>query len=102
MYHCRELAMARMESEADALGADGVIGVRIRPLNYAFASDVLEFVAVGTALTMVIQSSSASIALTMVLCENGTIGYDMAAALVLGENIGTAARANICFDSRIV
>jgi uncharacterized protein YbjQ (UPF0145 family) len=50
MYACRELAMARMESEADALGADGVIGVRIRPLGYAFASEVLEFVAVGTAV----------------------------------------------------
>lgn len=50
MYQCRELAMARMESEADALGADGVIGVRIRSLNYQFASDVLEFVAVGTAV----------------------------------------------------
>jgi uncharacterized protein YbjQ (UPF0145 family) len=50
MYQCRELAMARMESEADALGADGVIGVQIRPLNYLFASDVLEFVAIGTAI----------------------------------------------------
>jgi uncharacterized protein YbjQ (UPF0145 family) len=50
MYHCRELAMARMESEADALGADGVIGVQIRSLDYAFASDVLEFVAIGTAI----------------------------------------------------
>jgi uncharacterized protein YbjQ (UPF0145 family) len=50
MYQCRELAMARMESEADALGADGVIGVRIRPLNYSFHSEVLEFVAVGTAI----------------------------------------------------
>src|SRR3954454_12427985 len=50
MYQCRELAMARMETEADALGADGVIGVRIRSLNYQFASDVLEFVAVGTAI----------------------------------------------------
>jgi uncharacterized protein YbjQ (UPF0145 family) len=50
MYHCRELAMARMEAEADALGADGVIGVRIRSLDYPFASDVLEFVAVGTAV----------------------------------------------------
>jgi uncharacterized protein YbjQ (UPF0145 family) len=50
MYHCRELAMGRMEAEAEALGADGVIGVRIRSLNYAFASDVLEFVAVGTAI----------------------------------------------------
>src|SRR5262249_17346372 len=49
-YHCRELAMARMEAEADALGADGVIGVQIRSLNYLFASDVLEFVAVGTAI----------------------------------------------------
>jgi phosphate:Na+ symporter len=56
---------------------------------------VVLFVLVGTALTMVIQSSSASIALTLVLCENGTIGYDMAAALVLGENIGTTITANI-------
>jgi uncharacterized protein YbjQ (UPF0145 family) len=50
MYRCRELAMARMETEAAALGADGVIGVRIRSLNYPFAADVLEFVAVGTAV----------------------------------------------------
>jgi uncharacterized protein YbjQ (UPF0145 family) len=42
--------MARMESEAAALGADGVIGVQIRSLDYPFASDVLEFVAVGTAV----------------------------------------------------
>lgn len=56
---------------------------------------VVLFVLVGTALTMVIQSSSASIALTLVLCENGTIDYDMAAALVLGENIGTTITANI-------
>jgi uncharacterized protein YbjQ (UPF0145 family) len=50
MYSCRELALGRMEAEADALGADGVIGVRIRSLNYLFASDVLEFVSVGTAV----------------------------------------------------
>jgi uncharacterized protein YbjQ (UPF0145 family) len=50
MYRCRELAMARMEAEADALGADGVIGVQLRSLNYEFAGDVLEFIAVGTAI----------------------------------------------------
>jgi uncharacterized protein YbjQ (UPF0145 family) len=50
MYHCRELAMSRMEAEAEALGADGVIGVRIRSLHYPFSSDVLEFVCVGTAV----------------------------------------------------
>ncbi len=50
MYSCRELAMARMEAEADALGADGVIGVQLRSLKYLFASDVLEFVCIGTAV----------------------------------------------------
>ena len=39
-----------MESEADALGADGVIGVNIRARRYALSSDVIEFVAVGTAI----------------------------------------------------
>ena len=56
---------------------------------------VLLFVLIGTVLATVLQSSSASIALTLVLCETGTIGYDMAAALVLGENIGTTITANI-------
>lgn len=56
---------------------------------------VFLFVFIGTALTAVIQSSSASVALTLVLCEQGTIGYEMAAALVLGENIGTTLTANI-------
>jgi uncharacterized protein YbjQ (UPF0145 family) len=50
MYSARELAMARMESEADALGADGIIGVQLRPCQFAFSLDVLEFVAIGTAI----------------------------------------------------
>jgi phosphate:Na+ symporter len=67
----------------------------LRDLSDMGMLSVLLFVAIGTALTMVIQSSSASIALTLVLCENGTIGYEMAAALVLGENIGTTITANL-------
>jgi uncharacterized protein YbjQ (UPF0145 family) len=50
LYNARELAMARMEAEADALGADGVIGVRLRPVSFAFSADVMEFIAVGTAI----------------------------------------------------
>lgn len=50
MYQSRELAMARMEAEADALGADGVIGVRLAPRRYAFSSDMMEFIAIGTAI----------------------------------------------------
>ena len=50
MYSARELAMSRMESEAAQLGADGVIGVEVKPVHYPFMSDVLEFVTVGTAV----------------------------------------------------
>ncbi len=56
---------------------------------------VLLFVAIGTLLAVILQSSSASIAFTFVLCESGTIGYGQAAALVLGMNLGTTATANI-------
>lgn len=50
LYNARELAMARMESEADLLGAEGVIGVEIRARSYALSADIIEFVAVGTAI----------------------------------------------------
>jgi len=50
LYHARELAMARMEEEADVLGADGVIGVRLEVKRHAWGEDVLEFIAVGTAV----------------------------------------------------
>jgi phosphate:Na+ symporter len=56
---------------------------------------VLLFLMIGTILTVVIQSSSATMALTLVMCYNGWISYDMAVAMVLGENIGTTITANI-------
>ncbi|MCF0178359.1 MAG: Na/Pi cotransporter family protein, partial [Bacteroidales bacterium] len=56
---------------------------------------VLLFVFVGTILTMILQSSSATVALTLIFLDMGYIGFDMAAAMVLGENIGTTITANI-------
>ncbi|NOR86084.1 MAG: Na/Pi cotransporter family protein [Bacteroidales bacterium] len=53
------------------------------------------FVMVGTVLTVVIQSSSATMALTLVMTYNGLIPFEMAAAMVLGENIGTTITANL-------
>jgi len=50
MYEARELAMTRMEEEADLLGADGVVGVRLIFSKYAVDEDVLEFQAIGTAV----------------------------------------------------
>ncbi|MBL4703504.1 MAG: Na/Pi cotransporter family protein [Flavobacteriales bacterium] len=62
--------------------------------NKGFLSTLL-FVGVGTILTIVVQSSSAAMALTLVLCANGTIPFEAAAAMVLGENIGTTITANL-------
>jgi uncharacterized protein YbjQ (UPF0145 family) len=50
MYNARELAMTRMRSEADHLGADGIVGVQLRMQMYAWGQEVLEFVATGTAV----------------------------------------------------
>lgn len=50
MYHARELAMTRMEAEADALGADGVVGVRLEIEFKEYGNDLAEFVAIGTAV----------------------------------------------------
>jgi uncharacterized protein YbjQ (UPF0145 family) len=50
LYHSRDLAMTRMEEEADALGADGVIGVRLEVNLHAWGSQVAEFLAIGTAV----------------------------------------------------
>ena len=50
MYHARELAMTRMEAEADQLGADGIVGVRLEIEFKEFGSDIAEFIAVGTAV----------------------------------------------------
>lgn len=55
----------------------------------------LIFLVIGTLLTVVIQSSSATMALTLVMCNNGWISFDSAAAMVLGENIGTTITANL-------
>ncbi|MCL6594954.1 MAG: heavy metal-binding domain-containing protein [Firmicutes bacterium] len=49
-YHARELAMSRMEEEADALGADGVVGVRLVVNRYDWGADLAEFLAIGTAV----------------------------------------------------
>ena len=62
--------------------------------GYGFWS-VLIFLAFGTILTLVLQSSSATMAITLIMLSMGYIPFDMACAMVLGENIGTTITANI-------
>jgi uncharacterized protein YbjQ (UPF0145 family) len=50
MYHARALAMTRMQAEADVLGADGIVGVRLLVELKAWGAEIAEFLAVGTAV----------------------------------------------------
>lgn len=62
--------------------------------NYGFWSPLLFFLA-GTIMTIILQSSSATTALAIVLCSSGAISLENAMALILGDNLGTTATANI-------
>ena len=62
--------------------------------GHGFGS-VVVFLLFGTILTLVLQSSSATMALTLIMLNMGWIRFDMACAMVLGENIGTTITANI-------
>ena len=56
---------------------------------------VLIFLGIGTVLTLILQSSSATMAITLIMLSMGWIPFPMACAMVLGENIGTTITANI-------
>jgi uncharacterized protein YbjQ (UPF0145 family) len=59
MYSARELAMTRMQDEAEQLGGDGIVGVQLRLQAYVWGQEVLEFVATGTAVKAVGSSAGA-------------------------------------------
>lgn len=56
---------------------------------------IILFISIGIVFTALIQSSSAAMALTLTMCLNGLLPYDIAAAMVLGENIGTTITTEI-------
>jgi len=62
--------------------------------SYGFLSTIL-FVIIGTILTVIVQSSTAMMAVTLVMSSQGWISFEIAAAMVLGENIGTTITANV-------
>lgn len=56
---------------------------------------ILLFLFIGAVLTMIVQASAATMAITLIMCANGWIDYHLGVALVLGENIGTTITANL-------
>lgn len=82
------------DSVPDLSGKPEVLAFLQQWTGYGFGSTLI-FLTIGTLLTIVLQSSSATMALTLVMVNFGWIPFDMAAAMVLGENIGTTITANI-------
>jgi phosphate:Na+ symporter len=86
-----------------ALLKDSVPDIKSNPEILSFLAEwsdmgflsILLFVGIGTLMTVVVQSSSAAMALTLVMANNGWIPFEIAAAMVLGENIGTTITANL-------
>ncbi len=82
---------------------DGVPNIDENPEIFAYLDSftdmgymsLLLFVLVGTVLTLLTQSSSAATAITLVMLFQGWINFPIAAAMILGENIGTTVTANI-------
>ncbi len=72
----------------------GVVDTIASLSDYGYLSIIL-FVLVGSVATVILQSSSAMMAITLVMCSKGLISFEMACALCLGENIGTTVTANI-------
>lgn len=71
------------------------VGEFIQEISFLGFRSWMIFLLLGAALTTLFQSSSATVALTLVICSKGWIGYEDAAAMIMGENIGTTITANL-------
>ena len=89
------LGLQALKANAPDLGANPEMLAFVQ--NYAdmgFFSIIL-FLFIGAILTMIVQASAATMAITLIMCANGWIDYQLGVALVLGENIGTTITANL-------
>lgn len=85
---------ALKNSVPDLAGNPEVLNFLNEYADFGILSTLI-FVVVGTVVTLVVQSSSAAMALTLTLLYSNIITFEIAAAMVLGENIGTTITANM-------
>ena len=90
------LGLSFMKSSAGALlsNKDAMLAFFAHFTGFGFWSEMI-FLLAGTILTIVLQASSATMAITMLLTTSGLIDFPLACAMVLGENIGTTITANM-------
>ncbi len=89
------LGLHFMKSSMPGVGADSPLFSMISGIGNQGPLSLLLFAGAGLLVTLLIQSSSATVAMTFVLCHQGYISYESAVAMILGENLGTTVTANM-------
>ncbi len=89
------MGLASLQASAPDLGRNPEMLAFVQNYTDMGFLTILLFVFIGTILTIIVQASAATMAITLIMCANGWISFELGAALVLGENIGTTITANL-------
>ena len=89
------MGLQSLKESAPDLGANPDMLAFVQNYTGMGYVSILLFLLIGTILTMIVQASSATMAITLIMCANGWIDYHLGVALVMGENIGTTITANL-------
>ena len=89
------MGLANLKNNAPDLSANPDMLAFVQNYTDMGFFSILLFLFIGAILTMIVQASAATMAITLIMCANGWIDYHLGIALVLGENIGTTITANL-------
>ena len=89
------MGLQSLKANAPDLGANPDMLAFVQNYTDMGFFSIILFLFIGAILTMVVQASAATMAITLIMCANGWIDYHLGVALVLGENIGTTITANL-------
>lgn len=89
------MGLQSLKTNAPDLGANPDMLAFVQNYTDMGFFSIILFLFIGAVLTMIVQASAATMAITLIMCANGWIDYHLGVALVLGENIGTTITANL-------
>ena len=89
------MGLQNLKANAPDLGANPDMLAFVQNYTDMGFLSIILFLFIGAILTMIVQASAATMAITLIMCANGWIDYHLGVALVLGENIGTTITANL-------
>lgn len=89
------MGLQSLKANAPDLGANPDMLAFVQNYTDMGFISIILFLFIGAILTMIVQASAATMAITLIMCANGWIDYQLGVALVLGENIGTTITANL-------